>query len=262
MKQCQSSQSSPFSIVNWNIGNPSIKRAQQQAIWLQGQSADVLVLTECKNSEGCRFLEKYFRAYGYNVLFPKPDNNEYAVMLISKHQMNSTTFSQYVDYLASRTISVSIEIPSFQHNMEIIGVYVPSRDSSLSKIERKKKFINSIQQALSRLHHYSYRVFCGDLNVLEPKHVPHYKFFETWEYELYDCLKQFQFGDCYRYLHPMTCEYSWIGRTGDGYRYDHLFSTMTLLPSTRECYYVHEPRNSKLSDHSALITKFDLSKFS
>lgn len=247
-----------FSIFCWNIANPSIKRAEQQAIWLRRQPADVLVLTECKSSEGCLFLERYFRAYGYKVVFPKPEGNEYGVMVVSKHKMISTSFSDNVKYLRFRIASVSLKIPDFPQTFEVIGVYVPSRDSSLVKIERKKRFINSVRYALDRLSPYPYRLFCGDLNVLEPNHIPHYQMFENWEYDLYTALTNYPLVDCFRYLHPEAREYSWVGRTGDGYRYDHSFASPELLPLIRCCYYLHEPQINKLSDHAALITDLAL----
>jgi exodeoxyribonuclease III len=35
-------------------------------------------------------------------------------------------------------------------------------------------------------------------------------------------------ADAFRHLHPHACEYSWVGRTGDGYRYDHAFCSQAL----------------------------------
>jgi len=56
-------------------------------------------------------------------------------------------------------------------------------------------------------------------------------------------------------VQKLAQEYSWIGRTGDGYRYDHCFVSHGLLSLINECRYLHEPRNFKLSDHSAMYIK-------
>jgi exodeoxyribonuclease III len=45
-------------------------------------------------------------------------------------------------------------------------------------------------------------------------------------------------------MHPGDSEYSWVGRTGDGYRYDHAFATPAWQAITG-CQYVHEPRSIK-----------------
>jgi exonuclease III len=55
---------------------------------------------------------------------------------------------------------------------------LPSRDSSQEKIDKKKRFLESLTNALKIAPRFSMRIFCGDLNILEPNHIPHYPFFE------------------------------------------------------------------------------------
>lgn len=248
------SQTNNFSLFCWNIANPSIERAGRQAEWLRKRPEDILVLTEAKRSEGCKLLERYFQAYGYNVVFPKPEEKEFGVIIIGKHPLTQNNFSSYVDYLQARVASVKLNLLGGE--LEIIGVYTPSRDSSSEKTDKKKRFLRSLINALETAPRFSKRIFCGDLNVLEPNHVPHYPFFEEWEYDFYRNLTKYQLRDAFRYLGPLVQEYSWVGRTGDGYRYDHCFVSESLLPFVEKCYYFHKPREIKLSDHSALICEF------
>ena len=56
--------------------------------------------------------------------------------------------------------------------------------------------------------------------------------------------------------HPNRVEHSWIGRTGDGYRYDHAHCDKELAEELVECEYVHEPRTTRLTDHSGLSLQF------
>lgn len=246
------------SIFCWNIANPSVERAARQAEWLRKRPEDTLVLTEAKHSEGCLFLERYFRAYGYNVIFKRPDEKEFGVIIISKCVVSSSDFSRGINYLQSRTASVKLSIGG--NELELIGVYVPSRDKSYEKTERKKKFLKNLNNALSLNPINPKRIFCGDFNVLEPNHVPRYPFFEEWEYDFYRNLQNCNLRDAFRFLNPKIQEYSWVGHTGDGYRYDHCFVSSDLLPNVKQCYYFHEPRQyeKKLSDHSALIIELDL----
>lgn len=243
-----------FSVFCWNIANPSLERATKQAEWLRKRHEDIIVLTEAKQSEGCVFLKHYFQTYGYNVIFPKPEGKEFGVIIISKHLLIPSNFSAKVNYLQARVASVKLNFPN--GDLEIIAIYVPSRDSSIEKIEKKKHFLNSLTNALETSPELSRRIFCGDLNILEPNHIPHYPFFKEWEYNFYRNLtRNYQFKDAFRHLYPSVQEYSWVGRTGDGYRYDHCFISNDLLPLLKQCYYLHEPRKIKLSDHSALITE-------
>lgn len=245
-----------FSLFCWNIANPSVKRASRQAEWLSKRADDIFVLTETKNSEGCAFIENYFKKNNYNVIFVKPKGKEYGSMIISKHKLEPIGFYDLSDNLKSRAVSAKILLNN--KFVEIIGIYIPSRDKSFGKIKRKKKFINNIRKSFRLYNNYSYRIFCGDFNILEPDHIPHYPFFENWEYDFYNSLIDYGLFDSFRHLNPNQQDYSWVGRTGDGYRYDHCFVSKDLLSSVERCYYLHDPRKERLSDHSAIIAKLSL----
>jgi exodeoxyribonuclease-3 len=250
------SDSSIISSFCWNIGNPSIDRARKQTAWLATQYFDLLLLTECRNSEGCFYIEKYFQNIGYHVMFPKPENNEYGVMVISRLKPEISEFSKHMTFLSDRVKSV--KIPFSGELIEIIVTYVPSRDASVRKKERKKEFLKNLLHCFKNNSTFNNRIFCGDLNILEPDHDPHYSFFENWEYDFYSNLSSFYLKDVYRYFNPTTKDYSWVGRTGDGYRYDHFFASNNLIPKIIACEYIHEPREKRLSDHSGLICRMKL----
>lgn len=251
-----------LSIFCWNIANPSVERAAKQAEWLRKRNEDIFVLTEAKRSEGCLLLERYFHAYGFKVIFNKPEEKEFGVIIVSKLPMLPGNFFQSVKFLTTRVASAVVKF--HDKEIELITTYIPSRDASPKKIERKKTFIKTLTNAFENNNPSPYTIFCGDFNILEPDHIPHYPFFENWEYEFYNNLSKYQLRDAFRFLHPNIHEYSWVGHTGDGYRYDHCFVSENLLGFLKECYYYHEPRKlfdeneKKLSDHSALITTFDL----
>ena len=256
MKNKKDIQETNFSVFCWNIANPSEKRAGEQAVWLRKRPEDVLALTETKASKGCLLIEKYFKAFGYNVIFLKIEGKEFGSMIISKHSLKLSDFSSLINFLPYR---VSSAIINFQkRKLEIINVYVPSRNASKEKISKKKNFLQGLANALEKTRMSNKRIFCGDFNVLEPNHIPHYPFFQKWEYNFYQNLMNYRLEDAFRYLNPNTKEYSWVGRTGDGYRYDHCFISHDLLPLIKKCYYLHEPREIRLSDHSALILELNL----
>jgi len=244
-----------ISLFCWNIGNPSLVRATNQGEWLRKRPEDIFILSEAKRSEGCAFLERYFQTYGYHVLFPDSEAKEYGTMMVSKYPLKKSLFSKHIDFLPSRVAGAILSLPS--GTLEIIGVYVPSRDASPEKIMRKKRFLENMTRALKTAPKSEFRIFCGDFNVLEPDHVPHYSFFEEWEYSFYRSLADHQLKDAFRHINPSLQEYSWVGRTGDGYRYDHCFVSENIVPTVEKCFYFHEPRESKLSDHSAIIANLN-----
>lgn len=242
-----------ISLFCWNIANPSIERAAKQGEWLRKRPEQILILTEIKRSDGCIFLQRYLESYGYYTIFPKLEDREYGTMIASRHPLLKSSFSDYVNFLPARVAAAAISSPVGV--LEIIGVYVPSRDISLEKIRRKKRFLEDTIQALKNAPKPTYRIFCGDFNVLEPDHAPHYSFFKKWEYAFYKDLMDYQLEDAFRHINPLLQEYSWVGRTGDGYRYDHCFVSKNILPAVEKCFYLHEPREARLSDHSAIIAE-------
>ncbi|MBV9470997.1 MAG: hypothetical protein JOZ57_17305 [Abitibacteriaceae bacterium] len=246
-----------LTMLCWNIQNPSLDRAVKQLQWISPQSIDVIILTECKRSAGCLFLEQSLWYAGYEVTFSECPNREYGTMIASKHQMKVSCFASSVQFLNSRVGSVSLQLPGLRTQLELIGVYVPSRDASTHKINRKKQFLSELLRAFNSDSNTPYRVCCGDFNVLEPNHYPKYSFFKSWEYDFYTSLLKLGFSDAFRNLHPKAFEYSWVGRKGDGYRYDHFLVSDEILPKVKQCNYRHEPRDTRLSDHSAIFAEID-----
>lgn len=242
-----------LTLLTWNIANPSSQRAERQLAWLATRSEDVLVLTETKDSAGCRLLADAFTAARYHVVFPKPENGDYGVMIASKLKASTGDFGNRIGYLPSRAAEITLAAPSGP--IHIIGAYAPSRDASAEKTERKRKWLDACLAALADRPGEA-TVFLGDLNVLEPGHQPPYPFFAPFEYDFYrqltdDC----GLADAFRVLHPGTVEHSWVGRTGDGYRYDHIHCSRDLSAKLAACDYIHQPRLDKLSDHSALSAR-------
>lgn len=253
-----------LNIMTLNIGNPSIQRVRKQIEWLEQREEEIFVLTETKVSEGCSYLEEYFGEEGntlfdfgeaakFHVFFPKSKTSDLGVMVLSRFPiLRSNTCFDENDPFFSRLLDVVIDFNG--REIGIMGLYVPSRDSSAEKIVRKKNFV--IQYLLhlkqvSAVSDYPY-IICGDLNILERNHIPHYNNFLKWEYDFYERFEHFGYADAFRLLHPTENEYSWVGRTNDGYRYDHCFIAKELIPRLIRCSYIHETRQIRITDHSAM----------
>ncbi len=247
-----------LSLLTLNIANPSVERAQRQLAWLASRDEDVFVLTETKASAGCRLLADAFHTSGYAVMFPEPGPGEYGTMIASKVRAKEDHWNEQLGYLTSRAATAVLPAPG--GDVHLIGLYVPSRDASLGKTERKRRWLDACTAALVTNGHTAGRtLLVGDLNILEPNHEPRYSFFAPFEYDFYRALLDSHgLVDAFRTLHPDSPEYSWIGRTGDGYRYDHAFCSVGLAPILVACDYVHEPRTSRLSDHSGLTVRLAL----
>lgn len=122
--------------------------------------------------------------------------------------------------------------------------------------ERKREWLAACDAALAAAVTEMPAIVLGDLNVLEPDHWPRYPFFAPFEYDFYRALAgSHGLTDAFRQLHPGIAEYSWAGQAGDGYRFDHAFCCRSLSGYLTECDYLHQPREDRLSDHSALTMR-------
>ena len=160
-----------LSLLTLNIGNPSVARARRQLAWLIRRDEQVLVLTETKGSPGCRLLAEEFTAAGYAVHYPRPDPGEYRAMIVSTVPARPDDgFGDRVGYLPSRAAAVILPAPAGP--VRVIGLYVPSRDASIGKTERKRQWLAACDTALAATVGEMPAIVLGDLNVLEPDHWP------------------------------------------------------------------------------------------
>jgi exodeoxyribonuclease-3 len=177
-------------------------------------------------------------------------------MIVTRVDAARDPFSDAIGYLAARAAAVSLPAPDGP--LRVIGLYVPSRDASQEKTDRKRRWLACCGTAVAGTAGQP-TILLGDPNILEPGHKPRYPFFAPFEYDFYQALGGTHgLTDAFRHLHPDEAEYSWVGRTGDGYRYDHAFCSRELAGRVTFCQYDHQPRADKLSDHSALTLHLDL----
>ena len=251
-------------IMTINIGNPSLQRAQRQIEWIQESNADVIILTEVKVSAGCLLIEDSFDFLStllddssitkLHIFFPKSKTGDLGVMVLSRYPiLESCSCFEDNHCFYSRCADVVIDCQG--EKIGILGLYVPSRNATQEKILRKSQFIKEIVQYI-RTKKSSIAlpyIVCGDFNILERHHVPHYGNFKSWEYDFYDFFQDVGFIDAFRLKHPTNNEYSWVGRTDNGYRYDHCFLSTELAKYIDICKYIHETRKIPITDHSALF---------
>ncbi|SER77757.1 exodeoxyribonuclease-3 [Lentzea xinjiangensis] len=253
----------PLNLLTVNVGAPSIERAQRQLRWLAARPEEVLVLTETKATAGSEFLARTFQACGYSVTFPAHEPGELGVMIVSKLATTLDPLGAALDYLPARAAGIVIDTDDGP--LRIVGAYVPSRDATFEKTERKKTWIEQFHKALDTTSSNAPVLLLGDLNVLEPNHQPpHRGQFAQFEYDFYTGLtERHGLADLFRYLHPDQVEHSWARRPELGYRYDHAHGSHALTRKLVRCEYIHETREntadgSRLTDHSGLAVTLAL----
>ncbi|WP_018680155.1 endonuclease/exonuclease/phosphatase family protein [Actinokineospora enzanensis] len=252
-----------LSLITVNVGAPSLDRAHRQLRWLAARPEEVLVLTETKATPGSQFLAEAFTTAGYAVTFPEHAPGELGVMIVSKLRTAPDPLGAALDYLPARAAGVVVD--TTDGPLRVVGAYVPSRDATAEKTDRKKTWLQRFGRALDATASEVPLLLLGDLNVLEPSHTPaHRGQFAPFEYAFYSSLPD-RHGllDLFRHLHPDRVEHSWARRADLGYRYDHAHASRTLTERLTACEYVHETREptadgNRLTDHSGLTVRLAL----
>jgi exodeoxyribonuclease-3 len=252
-----------LSLLTVNVGAPSLDRAGRQLRWFAGRPEDVLVLTETKATAGSQFLAEAFTAAGYAVTFPDHAPGELGVMIVSRLRTAPDPLGATLNYLPARAAGVVVD--TADGPLRVVGAYVPSRDATAEKTERKKTWLQRFCHALDTTASEAPLLLLGDLNVLEPTHQPaHRGQFAPFEYAFYTGLTgRHGLLDLFRHLHPDRVEHSWARRADLGYRYDHAHGSAALAEVLTACEYVHETRElaadgSRLTDHSGLAVRLAL----
>lgn len=237
-------------LFTMNISGPSLSRASVILGYLSDLDPDLLVLTETRGTPGTDHLLNSYRRAGYQVIAPVSlASAERGVAVVHRLQPAAQQAPVAVD-LAHRLAAVHL---GSERQVTLVGTYVPSRDASREKIERKQTFLAQMLGYLRALVRESDVILMGDFNVVDRSHQPRYPSFRAWEYDSFDHIATCELVDAFTELNPGVIAHTWIGRKGDGYRYDYAFVSRRLLGGLQTCDYIDEPRRLRLTDHAGQL---------
>jgi len=254
-RDAPSEERAALGVLTWNVQHASAARSLRQAAWLaERPDTDVVVLTEVAGGASGDSLAQSLAANGYRVHLTDSEGKDYRVLLATRiGDLRVTPLD--AAHLPHRAAGAVVSAPA-GWQFGLVGLYVPSRGPSTRRNLDKRAFQDATAALLPRLSAVFGAdvpvIVAGDLNVVEPGHRPHHAVFGRWEYEFYRSFAGAGFTDLYRLHHPERTEHSWFGRSGAGYRFDHLFCTTGHHLTVSGCRYVHDARGDGLSDHSAL----------
>lgn len=242
-------------VLTWNVQHASSARSVRQAAWLaERPDADIIVLTEVAGAASGDSMAQSLATHGYRVHLTDSGGRDYRVLLATRVG-DLQVASLDAAHLPHRAAGAMVSHPA-GWQLGLVGLYVPSRGPRARRNVDKRAFQDAATALLPRLSAVFPTnvpvIIAGDLNVVEPGHRPHHAVFGRWEYEFYRSFAAGGFTDIFRMHHPQRTEHSWFGRSGAGYRFDHLFCTTGHHVTVSGCRYVHDARSAGLSDHSAL----------
>lgn len=241
------------SILTINIGAAAPARAAIILEWLKGRPEDVFVLTETSPGLGTKLIFDHFRRTDCTIACSPFTGKERGVAIVSKLPASQDVSSEFLRVSIPERVAAIRLVTNPE--ITIMGLYVPSRNQTPEKVAKKQLYLDTLLQSIDALPERILRnyIICGDYNVIGRDHVPSYRKFLGFEYDFLDSILSRDFVDAFSYLHPAKHEYSWVGRTGDGYRYDYFHIGANLQGYIAKCEYIHHVRSEqRITDHSAL----------
>jgi exodeoxyribonuclease-3 len=244
-------------VVTLNVQHAAAGRAHRQIDWLAELAAtDVVVLTEVPADSSAHV--QALAEHGYSVA--SSDGGGDLQTLVASRAGSISQVPFYTGRMGYRFTATRVDLPDGRA-LGVVGLYVPSRGPQHRRNEDKRSFQNDVTAALPHLAD-AYGLIpvlvTGDLNVVETGHRPHHEVFGAWEYAFYTSFATNGLTDAFRHHQPDLVDHSWFGQSGRGYRFDHMFITAGHTGIVTSCRYLHEPRTSGLSDHSALAATITL----
>jgi len=223
-------------VLSWNIQAGGGSRLTGIVKAIRDSKAAIVVLSEFRNNEAGMTIRGKLLKLGYRyqaVTHAEPNAN--SVIIVSTlpfdSQLHPASDEEYSGNM------VTAHFPAFS----LIGVYLPHK-----KKHRLFEHITDIVADSDQPY-----IIAGDFNsgknyIDQVGNSFHYT-------AQLAALEREGVADAFRHVYADIKEYSWYSHQGNGFRYDHTYLTASLLPAVKDCYYIHEWRTSKLSDHSAMM---------
>ncbi|MBB0244454.1 endonuclease [Streptomyces alkaliphilus] len=244
-------------LLLFNAQHASPDRSRRQAAWVAArENADIAVFTEVSSTRGSDALVAALAERGYaTVIAPQPADPDYRTVIACR-TTDAHPVQSPVALTPHRAPAARVMIGG--HDIGVLGLYVPSRGPKERRNVAKRAFQEAVTEALPKLTAAFPDmpvIVAGDLNVIERGHQPPHKVFGAWEYAFYDSFQASGLTDAFRHLHPDKIAHSWHGRSGTGFRFDHLFVSTRHADRVLACDYHHQAREEGLTDHAVMTLR-------
>jgi exodeoxyribonuclease III len=225
-------------ILSWNILQGGGSRTHGILRFVAQQGAHILVFSEFRNNENGAFLRnKLLEAKYLFQAVSCTDAETNSVLIASKLPCDFRLFLHTGLEFSHSVIAADFDA------FHLYGVYLPHK--------KKHQLFPLLQKEL--LEHRP-ALLMGDFNT--GKNFIDQKGDSFWYTEALTKLEQEGSHDAFRYVQGDATAFSWYSHQGNGYRYDHIWASIELLPAIKNCDYVHQARIDKLSDHSPMVLSF------
>ena len=221
--------------LSWNIQQGGGSRVRGIIKFIAQQKAQIVVLSEFRNNDTGQFIRQKLLELGYHFQFTSlgPSNTN-SVLIASQLPCNSRLFLQRDQTYGHDVIAADFEA------FHLYGVYLPHK--------KKHQLFPLLQEETTKNRP---AIIMGDYNT--GKNFIDQKGDSFWYTPELAKLEKSGMQDAFRHVHGEVEAYSWYSHQGNGYRYDHIYASEALIPLVKQCDYIHQAREEKLSDHSPMI---------
>lgn len=224
-----------FRLLAWNIQAGGGSRVTGIVESIDGHAPHVAVLSEFRNNRNGTEIRRRLGDVGLRFQVETAASaSENSVLIAARHPFVGHTYSG--DGLSHPHALLRCEFPAF----DVIGAYLPHK--------KKHNLFDRLTQDLADSRP---TILAGDLNT--GKQYVDQKGASFWYSEALDALESLGYFDAFRHARGDVEEYSWFSHAGNGFRYDHIYVDARLLPLVSDCYFSHEEREARLSDHSVML---------
>jgi exonuclease III len=227
-------------ISTWNIQHGGGKRIKLILDSIAKINSDIFVFTEFRNNQNKNSLINGLQKLNYNFFyFPQKTQSQNTVLIASKINLEPTYYNSELTNNSHRVIKVTT--PQF----EIYGCYFPQKNE-------KSKIFDFLLKQINKSNDKSV-ILIGDFNT--GKHYIDEESNTFYCSEYINKIEQ-QLVDGFRFINKDKKEYSWYSKKNNGFRIDHCFLSKDI--KINNCYYDHQPRINKISDHSILTINIQI----
>jgi exodeoxyribonuclease III len=223
-------------IISWNIQQGGGSRIVAISNALIGGAFDIVVLSEYKNNENGNKIRENLAKNNYLFQSVTPAlSDENSVLIASKHHSETVVYDNADPNFTNNIVTAQFAA------FNVMGVYLPHK--------KKHTLLPFITNEITKSEVPF--IVLGDYNI--GHNFIDQKGDSFWYQTELQAFEKAEMVDAFRYKHGKAEEYSWFSHQGNGFRYDHTYVHNSLIPIVKDCYYLHEWRQNKLSDHSPMV---------
>jgi exodeoxyribonuclease-3 len=234
-------------ILSWNIRQGGGRRLPCIAAAIERHQPDVVIVNELRERTSHGFVEELSRAGLPFAVHNEPAGFEYGILVASRAPLRRLAESKPSTIVRRSLLEVELS-----DEFTIGALYGPM------VTPQHGYFWDAVVEHAGHHRERSY-LLIGDFNTCEAG-VDCYKSPIAGS-DQFLRLRDLGYCDLWRKHNPDHIEHTWFsfGRGGvplNGFRIDHALATPALAQRATRCWYSHEERAQRLSDHSIMLVEF------